>query len=225
MESFFIIADDIQLTTMGKTIVIGLYSDQIIMLHVHGNRPPNSTPSVAKLNMMLTFRGLKPGQHDVQADLQFPDGTPAPNLATVALDVQKGRSAVLIFAFAPFPLPQEGPYRLRVRVAGQTVVNTFTVIYEPLTPAFAAAHGIPLAAPTVAAPASEKVAAKAAAGRSGRAIAVAQGNAEAVPSKTAKPLARVPAARSKFILDRVKVLRPVGKPPAAKKKVHKGKNL
>lgn len=225
MESFFIIADDIQLMATGKTIVVGLYSDQIIMLHVHWNRPPNSTLNVAKLNMMLTFRGLKPGQHDVQADIRFPDGTPAPNLATVKLDVQKGRSAVLIFAFAPFPLPQEGTYRLRVRVAGETVVNTFTVIHEALTPAYAQAHGIPLAAPTVPAPASKNVAARGAAGRSGRAVAAPQGDAAAVPSKTAKPLARVPTARSKFILDRVEVLRPVAKAPDPKKKVRKGKSF
>jgi hypothetical protein len=158
METFFIIADDIQMMAMGKTIVVGLYSDQIIMLHVHGNRPPNSTLNIAKLNMMLTFRGLKPGRHDVQADIEFPDGTPAPKLATVQLDAQKGRSAVLVFAFAPFPLPQEGTYRLRVRIAGETVVNTFTVVHEALSPAFAEAHGIPLVAPP--APAAKKAGAR-----------------------------------------------------------------
>jgi hypothetical protein len=201
METFFIIADDIQMMAMGKTIAVGLYSDQIIMLHVHGNRPPNSTLNIAKLSMMLTFRGLKPGRHNVQADIEFPDGTPAPKLATVQLDAQKGLSAVLVFAFAPFPLPQEGTYRLRVRIAGETVVNTFTVVHEALSSAFAEAHGLPLAAPPPPAPAAKK--------------AIARPNRAGVPAPTAK---RAPAFTRTSTVTYTPPQRAVAaKKPAAKK--------
>ena len=152
VESFFIIADEIQLLAAGKTMAVGIYADRVISLHVAPNHPPGFAHALAKLHMMVTMQGLPSGEQEVQAEIVFPDGTRGPKVRPVRILVLPEQSATVIFGFVPFPMAQEGRYLLSLHVAGKTVENHFTVMHATMQPEAAAAAGLPFSVTPAAAP-------------------------------------------------------------------------
>jgi len=154
VESFFIIADEIAQLAGGKMMAMGIYADRVILLHVAPNHSPGGpAPALAKLHLMLTMKGLPSGEHDAHAVIEFPDGALGPKVRPLRVTVLPGLPASVIFGFVPFPMPQEGQYILRLRIADNTIENQFTVRYAQMTPEVAAAAGLPF---SVTPPAARK---------------------------------------------------------------------
>lgn len=130
MESFFIIADDIQRLPNDKVFAMGIYSDRVLVLNIAPNQQQGSHIAITKLHMLVTMRGLPVGEHDVGAAIVYPDGTSAPKLTPAGMSVLAKGSAALFFGFAPFPVPQEGRYTLKLEIAGETIENHFTIWYR-----------------------------------------------------------------------------------------------
>jgi hypothetical protein len=155
MKSFFLVADDIQQLAMGKTMAVGIYADHVILLNVPANGPLG-VPALAKLHMMLTVRGLPVGEHDARAEIVLPDGSTAPRILPMKISALPEQAATFIFAFAPFPVPQEGRYLLRVHVAGETIENDFTIVRAVMPSEMALASGLPFTVTPAAAPKGSK---------------------------------------------------------------------
>lgn len=141
MDTFFYVADDIQSLADGKTLMVGVYPDRVLLVNFpkgSNARPTLENPmAIGSLAMMVTVSGLLAGERTVQPVLTFPDGSPAPiNLTPLTFRTELGRSANLLLKFTPFLIAQEGNYTLSMTIDDTLVESSLEVRFaEQDTPA------------------------------------------------------------------------------------------
>lgn len=136
MEALLYVADDIKSLADQKTLMVGVYTDRVLVVHVPKDDPTPSLDipiALMKLSLMLTVIGLTPGVYEAQPVLTLPDGSPSPNRINPApFSVQPGGAANLLFELTPFIVPMAGKYKLGITVDGAqgSVESTFEVRFE-----------------------------------------------------------------------------------------------
>lgn len=121
MEVLIYVADDIQSLADQKTLMVGVYTDRVLVVHLPKDAPEiasQETPiGIPSLSVMFTVIGLEPGEHQGQPKLLYPDGSLSPgDLQPFKFSVAPGGAANLLFKFAPFIMPQAGKYTVAVAV-------------------------------------------------------------------------------------------------------------
>lgn len=132
MEVFIYVADDIQVLAGGKTLLVGLYPDRVVVVQVPKDppfKPSADTPiGISSLSLMLTVVGLEPGELRVTPRMLLPDGSPSPQQPTPnRVTVVPDGSANLIFKLTPFLVTQGGQYKLLVEIGGKVIEASFEV--------------------------------------------------------------------------------------------------
>ncbi len=137
MQANLYVADDIQSLADGKTLMVGVYTDRVLLLNV----PPevlekvNEGPPIglATLSLMFTITGLEPGEHTCAPLITLPNGQPSPNaVAPGSFSVRKGGAANLVWKFMPFFIIGPGKYDVTVKVDGVPVSADFEVRLAPI---------------------------------------------------------------------------------------------
>ena len=137
MEATLYVADDIQLLADGKTLMVGVYTDNVLVLQV----PPQVISEVslerpiglAALALMFTITDIAAGEHTGAPRITLPDGRPSPNQINVApFVVAAGGAANLLFKLQPFLISGAGVYHVTVDVDGTPVDSTFHVRLLPI---------------------------------------------------------------------------------------------
>jgi hypothetical protein len=137
MEVFFYVADDIQSLAANKTLMVGVYTDRVIVLNSSKDAPvkpsvdtPIGLPSLA---VMLSITGLVPEERTVAPVLKFPDGSPSLNtIAPMKFATSPTGSANLLFKFTPFIVTLPGKYTLSLTIDGQPVDASFELMFNEL---------------------------------------------------------------------------------------------
>lgn len=137
MQATIYVADDIQSLAEGKTLMVGVFTDRVIVLNV----PPEAREMVNKgepiglaaLSLMFTITGIEPGEHVGVPRITLPNGEPSPNHAEPSpFSVPKGGGANLLFKFQPFFVVGPGKYDVTVDVDGVPISADFEVRLAPL---------------------------------------------------------------------------------------------
>jgi hypothetical protein len=136
MQATLFVADDIQSLAEGKTLMVGVFTDKVVILNV----PPEAIDKLSHgmpiglgaLSLMFTITDIAPGTYLGSPHITLPDGNPSPNkLAPAEFSVPKGGAANLLLKLQPFIVPAAGKYIVAVDVDGQTVSADFEVRLAP----------------------------------------------------------------------------------------------
>ena len=132
MQATLYVADDIQSLAEGKTLMVGVFTDRVVVLNV----PPDAREMVnkgepiglASLSLMFTITGLDAGEYVGTPQITLPNGEPSPNQAEPSpFSVPKGGAANLLLRFQPFFVVGAGRYDVTVAVDGVSVSADFEV--------------------------------------------------------------------------------------------------
>ena len=136
VEALLTVADDIQLMQLGRIMAIGLYPDRVIVMHRPADAPADAVPALGRLALLLTVKGLPPGEHEVATTIVFPKGTGEMKSQGARVQVDDAGGAInLQMAFSSFPVSAEGEFTLRVELAGCTIEEHFWILHRDLTAA------------------------------------------------------------------------------------------
>lgn len=131
MKSFFYLADSVQQLLGGKTIVMGLYTDKVVLFEAPPGAPdpsdalPYGAPS---LSLVFALAGLPAGRHEISVRLVGPDGNEYPGMQAAAdLHASAEGSANLILNFTPFRVSAFGVFTLKVTILGTEFIETFEI--------------------------------------------------------------------------------------------------
>lgn len=137
MQATLYVADDIQSLADGKTLMVGVFTDRVVVLKA----PPDVLETVSKgtpiglaaLSLMFTITGLEPGEHVSAPRITLPNGEPSPNqVAPGPFSVPKGGAANLLLKLQPFFVIGPGKYDVTVEVDGVPVSADFEVRLAPI---------------------------------------------------------------------------------------------
>lgn len=137
MHATLYVADDIQSLADGKTLMVGVYTDRVLVMNV----PPDAIEAVsqgtfiglATLALMVTISDIEPGEHIAVPRIALPDGRPSPNqIDSAPFSVPVGGAANLLFKLQPFFISGAGRYTLTVEVGGSPVSADFEVRLAPI---------------------------------------------------------------------------------------------
>lgn len=137
MQATLYVADDIQSLAEGKTLMVGVFTDRVVVLNV----PPETVEMVNKgtplglaaLALMFTITDIEPGEHVGAPRITLPNGEPSPNQVEPSpFSVPKGGAANLLLKFQPFFVIGAGKYDVTVEVDGVPVSADFEVRVAPV---------------------------------------------------------------------------------------------
>lgn len=141
MELLLYLADDVQRLESGKLILVGVYTDRVVVLNPIGEAPEGPTPeqpyAITKLAFVLTLCGVPAGRHRFAFSVIDPNGEQVPyeGFPTPESDVPDGGSPQYIINCAPFVVPVLGVYKFIVTVSGEPVESTFELRLGKAEPA------------------------------------------------------------------------------------------
>lgn len=136
MEALLYIADDIQSLTDKKLLVVGLYSDRVIVFQ----RDPKderlvpdgaAAPAVAQLCVLLTVIDFPPGTYEATIGFIGPDGKEyAKALGPSTVVAESGSGTNLVVKIAPFAAPMPGKYTVHAVIGGTVIERAFEVRFN-----------------------------------------------------------------------------------------------
>jgi hypothetical protein len=125
MESRLFVADEIRTLDDGKHVILGLYPDNVLIVHVDARQTSVGRPlALSRICMLANISGLRAGDIPLEASLLLPSGNSAPNLKKLKINGAPNGSANVLFRFEPFPAPEFGVYKLSLALAGETLVHS-----------------------------------------------------------------------------------------------------
>lgn len=134
MNSYFYLADDMQLLVGGKTMMIGVYTDKVLLVNAPAEAQKSGEVALPALAMMVTLTGLSPEERVTQPVLILPDGSPsAIKVPPMKFNGGTHGTANLLVKFVPILLPQAGTYTFSVPIDGTTIDCKFEVRFQELS--------------------------------------------------------------------------------------------
>ena len=117
------IADDIQSLQDGKTLMVGVYTDRVVLVNVPRGfvHDPDAPLASSKLCFLVNVSDLVPGAHTVSLTIEGPSGQRRKQIGDERrFEIQPKSSANFVAALSPFAIKKFGICNLIVVLDGNT---------------------------------------------------------------------------------------------------------
>jgi len=126
MKIKFLLAEEVRLEMGGKSTVVGLFPDDVLLMQV--TRPVGASPDmpegIDRLAFLLNVSDVPEGMHNFKGNITDPSGAPYnPVTALGDENIKEGFSHSIIVEIRPFIVKSKGVYHFNLYV--DDVLTTF----------------------------------------------------------------------------------------------------
>lgn len=131
MKTKFIIADEIRPEVSGKQTILGLFADDVIVVHappLSAGIPHDTPPGIERIAFLINVSGLTEGSHSIKGELFAPTGAAyGVNLPLDEFKVDTGNSHSIVIEMKPFILKGFGTYNWSIWIDEEELKCPFEV--------------------------------------------------------------------------------------------------
>jgi hypothetical protein len=130
MKIKFIVAEEIRPEISGKATVLGLFSDDVLLLQ--GKRPEGANPEIPdgleRVTFLLNVSDVPAGKHNFKGNITDPSGAPYNPVTSLGEeDIKKGFSRTIIVEIKPFIVKTRGVYHFNLFVDDMLTTFPFEI--------------------------------------------------------------------------------------------------
>ena len=130
MKIKFLVAEEIRPELSGKSMVIGLFPDDVLLMQ--GKRPDNAPPEmpegIDRLSFLLNVSELPEGKHHFKGNISDPSGAPYNPISSLGEETMpKGISRSIIVEIKPFIVKSKGIYHFNLYVDDELTSFPFEI--------------------------------------------------------------------------------------------------
>lgn len=121
------IADDINQLADSKPLLIGVYTDDILILNVPEVAPQDVPFALANLGLVASVTQCVPGSHSASVSILSPSGEPAWQLPELRFEASPMGSANILLRTGPIAVRESGEFSFRIRANDQELAYPFEI--------------------------------------------------------------------------------------------------